>query len=68
MRFHQPTIDYVTRRTAQGMPKREIIRCIKRFLAREIYQRVITDHRARTTVVHLEPPAPSTPPTLAAAV
>ncbi len=48
MRFHQPTMDYVARRTAEGMPKREIIRCLKRFLAREIYQRVMTDHRART--------------------
>jgi transposase len=67
MRFHQPTIDYVTRRTAEGMPKREIIRCIKRFLAREIYQRVMTDHRARA-VVGLETPAPSPPTTLAAAV
>lgn len=47
MRFHEPTIAYVTRRTAEGMPKREIIRCLKRFLAREIYQRVMTDHRAR---------------------
>jgi transposase len=46
MRYHQPTIDYVTRRTAEGMPKREIIRCLKRYLAREIYQRVMTDHRA----------------------
>jgi transposase len=47
MRFHQPTIDYVARRTAQGLSKRDIIRCLKRFLAREIYQRVMTDHRAR---------------------
>ena len=68
MRFHQPTIDYVARRTAEGMPKREIIRCIKRFLAREIYQRVMTDHRARTAVIPLERPAPLTAPTLAAAV
>jgi transposase len=67
MRFHQPTIDYVARRTTEGMPKREIIRCIKRFLAREIYQRVMTDHRART-LVRLETPAPSIPPALAAAV
>src|SRR4051794_36215411 len=66
MRFHQPTIDYVTRCTAEGMPKREIIRCIKRFLAREIYQRVMTDHRARA-VVRLETSAPSPPTTLAAA-
>jgi transposase len=37
MRFHQPTIDYVTRRTTEGKTKREIIRCLKRYLAREIY-------------------------------
>jgi transposase len=37
MRFHQPTIDYVARRTTQGKSKAEIIRCLKRFLAREIY-------------------------------
>jgi transposase len=47
MRFHEPTIAYVTRRTAEGLSKREIIRCLKRFLAREIYQRVMTDHRSR---------------------
>ena len=37
MRWHQPTIDYVTRRTSEGLTKREIIRCLKRYLAREIY-------------------------------
>ena len=47
MRFHQPTIDYVTRRTAEGLTKIDIIRCLKRFVAREAYQRVMTDHKAR---------------------
>ena len=47
LRFHQPTVDYVARRTADGRTKRDIIRCLKRFLAREIYQRVMTDYRAR---------------------
>ena len=42
MRWHQPTIDYVTRRTAEGLSKREIIRCLKRYLAREIYRRLPT--------------------------
>jgi hypothetical protein len=28
---------YVRRRTAEGKSKREIIRCLKRFVAREIY-------------------------------
>ncbi len=48
MRFHQPTIDYVTRCTAEGLSKKDIIRCLKRFVAREVYQRVMTDHAART--------------------
>ncbi|MDE0831438.1 MAG: transposase [Vicinamibacterales bacterium] len=47
MQYHQPTQGDVVRRTADGRTKREIIRCLKRFLAREIYQRVMTDVRAR---------------------
>ena len=37
MRRHRPTLDYVRRRTAEGKSKREIIRCLKRFVAREIH-------------------------------
>ena len=37
MRGHQPTLDYVRRRTAEGKSKAEIIRCLKRYVAREIY-------------------------------
>lgn len=37
MRWHEPTRTYVARRTAQGLSKREIIRCLKRYVAREIY-------------------------------
>lgn len=37
MRWHQPTIDYVERRTAEGLSRKEIIRCLKRYVAREIY-------------------------------
>ena len=51
MRYHQPTVDDVARRTADGRTKREIIRCLKRFLAREIYQRVMTDFRARQEII-----------------
>ena len=40
MRFHPPTIAYVKRRTAEGKSKREIIRCLKRYLAREIYRHI----------------------------
>jgi transposase len=51
MRFHQPTIDYLTRRSREGRSKRDIIRCLTRFLAREIYQHVMNDRAAlaRTT-------------------
>jgi transposase len=51
MRWHQPTMDYVTRRTAQGLTKRDIIRCLKRFVAREIYKALIADHRSRVALV-----------------
>ena len=44
MRHHSPTLNYVERRTVERRPKREIIRCLKRFLAREIFQRVMADH------------------------
>ncbi len=37
MRTHQPTLDYVQRRKAEGKSKLEIIRCLKRFVVREIY-------------------------------
>jgi len=47
MRWHQPTIDYVTRRTTEGLSNKDIIRCLKRFVAREIYNALITDHQAR---------------------
>ena len=35
MRFHQRTIDYVARRSAEGLTKKDIIRCLKRFVGRE---------------------------------
>ncbi len=48
MRWHPPTIACVERRTAEGLSKRDIIRCLKRFVARELYQLL---------------PEPSAPPT-----
>jgi transposase len=41
---HPATRAYVERRTAEGKPKAEIIRCLKRYVAREVYP-------------HLRPPA-----------
>ena len=37
MGSHPPTRAYVDRRTAEGLSKKEIIRCLKRYVAREIY-------------------------------
>jgi transposase len=41
LRWHQPTIDYVARRTAEGLSKREIIRCLKRYLAQRALDAVM---------------------------
>jgi transposase len=41
---HQPTKDYIARRQAEGLSKQDIIRCLKRYVAREVFphvQRVI---------------------------
>jgi transposase len=38
LRWHEPTQHYVQRRLNEGKTKREIIRCLKRYIAREIYK------------------------------
>lgn len=38
MRYHEATRSYVARRTAEGRSKPEIIRCLKRYVAREVFQ------------------------------
>ena len=38
MSSHAPTRAYVERRTGQGLSKKEIIRCLKRYVAREVYR------------------------------
>jgi hypothetical protein len=40
---------YAERRTAEGKTKTEIIRCLKRYIAREIYHTLIADLRPDTT-------------------
>jgi transposase len=37
MSSHPPTRAYVDRRTKEGLSKKEIIRCLKRYVAREVY-------------------------------
>jgi transposase len=41
MRRDRRTQDYVARRTKEGKSKREIIRCLKRYVAREVYRVLI---------------------------
>jgi len=38
MSSHAPTRAYVERRTAAGLSKKEIIRCLKRYAARQVYR------------------------------
>jgi transposase len=38
MRDDEKTKTYVTRRTAEGKTRREIVRCLKRYIVREIYR------------------------------
>src|SRR5215207_9799196 len=40
MATHQPTKDYIARRTAQGRTNQEIIRCLKRYIARELFPHI----------------------------
>jgi transposase len=47
MRCHPPTRAYVQRRTNQGLSKLDIMRCLKRYIAREVY-RYLTDPPAIT--------------------
>jgi transposase len=37
LRWHQPTRDYAARRTTEGKTKKEITRCLKRYVAREVF-------------------------------
>lgn len=43
MRHCPRTRAYITRRTTQGLPKRHIIRCLKRYVTREIHHTLTTD-------------------------
>jgi transposase len=46
MRWCPRTRGYAERRTKQGMSKPEIIRCVKRYLAREVYHALVADFEA----------------------
>ncbi|RSD24465.1 IS110 family RNA-guided transposase [Amycolatopsis eburnea] len=51
LRWDPRTRAYLQRRTAQGLTKKEIIRCLKRYIARELY-RIITANGLELTPRH----------------
>ena len=38
LKWHEPTWDYMARRTAEGRTKKNVIRCLKRYVAREVFR------------------------------
>ena len=51
MRSRPTTMEYVARRTAEGKSSRKILRCLKRYIARELYRTLnpSTTHTAQTS-------------------
>ena len=43
LRCPQPTRDYTQRRTTEGLSKKEILRCLKRYICRDILTAIKTD-------------------------
>lgn len=43
MRSDARTREYVARRTGQGLSKKEIHRCLKRYIVRELYPLILAD-------------------------
>ena len=51
MRRHEPTRDYIARRLAEGKTKNEIMRCVKRYIAREIFHALQASSRRTTQLI-----------------
>ncbi|MDE0784823.1 MAG: transposase [Planktomarina sp.] len=47
MRSHEPTLSDVRKRTKDGRSKSEIIRCLKRYIVREIYSQLCVPKSAQ---------------------
>ena len=46
------TREYVARRTAEGKSKREILRCLKRYVAREVYRVLVVVEASPSTTAY----------------
>jgi transposase len=60
MSSHPATRAYVERRTAEGLTKPEIIRCLKRYLAREVYTALLNPHPSAIPAIPCTAQAEST--------
>ncbi|MEU6325088.1 transposase [Streptomyces sp. NPDC047009] len=52
LRWDDRTRDYLRRRLSEGKTRREIIRCLKRYVAREIYRLIAA---IKTAACHTDP-------------
>jgi transposase len=43
LRYDPKTITYMERRRAEGLSKKDVLRCLKRFIAREVFRDLTTD-------------------------
>ncbi|MGI5518589.1 IS110 family transposase [Streptomyces sp. CA-106131] len=57
MRFDERTRTYVERRTKEGLNKKDIMRCLKRFVAREVYRALTSTPTRRINQTDLAPAA-----------
>jgi transposase len=48
LRRHRQTQEYMARRTAEGRSKKEIMRCLKRYVAREIFPIILATSVVKT--------------------
>jgi len=54
MHWDEPTKQYVEKRTAEGKTKPEIMRCLKRYLARQVYHCLVPTPAVKTAPRNLE--------------
>ncbi|WGD36650.1 transposase [Lysinibacter sp. HNR] len=43
LRYDAQTIDYMQRRLTEGLSKKDVLRCLKRFIAREVFNDLRSD-------------------------
>src|SRR5262249_30026088 len=51
-RMHRPTVDYIERRVREGKSRREATRCLKRYLARNLYR--LLEHPPSNGLTNIE--------------